>query len=178
MHSRLPALATAITILLLTAACATLGGSTHSRGLLFGQVSSEHMAPMRVYIHQPGKMHWGPFDLTAQVRRDGTFVLRNVRPGAYYLGGVSDGVNIYSLSRRQGKLIELQPGQIASLGAYHITGSSQALREGGTLDLTPREHPDELELLERLSASVAGSEWATPVRRRLDEVRRAQFDDE
>ncbi len=148
--------------------CATLGGNSHTRGILHGHISSEQMVPVRVYIHQPGKMHWGPFGLTARVQRDGSFVLTDVPPGNYYLGGVSDGVTIYQLSRLQGPMVNLGAGNVGYLGTQRISGSAMALREGGTLDMESQPRPDENELLRRLADRFEKTEWQRPVLRKLD----------
>ena len=149
-------------------ACATFGGNSQERGLLHGHISSEQMVPVRVYIHQPGKMHWGPFGLTARVQRDGSFVLTDVPPGNYYLGGVSDGVTVYQLSRLQGPMVNLGAGDIGYLGTQRISGSAMALREGGTLDMESQARPDENELLRRLADHFENTEWQRPVLRKLD----------
>jgi len=158
----------ALLFILVLSGCATLGGNSQSRGILHGHVSSEQMVPVRVYIHQPGKMHWGPFGLTARVQRDGSFVITDVPPGNYYLGGVSDGVTVYQLSRLQGPMVNLGAGDVGYLGTQRISGSAMALREGGTLDMESQPRPDENELLRRLADRFENTEWQRPVLRKLD----------
>lgn len=150
-------------------ACATFDGNIQERGLLYGHISSEKIVPVRVYIHQPGKMHWGPFGLTARVHNDGTFAITDVPPGHYYLGGISDGVTIYELSRLQGPLIEITPGMVGYLGSHRISGSSMARREGSPLDMQAQSRPDENELLRRLADRFENTEWHRPILRRLDQ---------
>ncbi len=148
--------------------CATTGGNSQSRGMLHGHVSSEQIVPIRVYIHQPGKMHWGVFGLTARVRSDGSFFITDIPPGNYYLGGISDGVTVYALSRLQGPLVTLGPGEVGYLGTQRISGSAMALREGSTLDMEAQPRPEENELLRRLADHFENTEWQRPVLRKLD----------
>ena len=101
------------------------------------------------------------------------FVVPNLKPGKYYLTSFHAGKLYNELPRYDERFaVQVKPGQITFFGSYDYLEYSRGFlgAHSYTFDMRKTERPSELEMLQWLNRTGAGSGWEAVIRKRIREL--------
>jgi hypothetical protein len=102
------------------------------------------------------------------------FVVPNLKPGTYRLVSFRVGQLFHGLHREEGFTYEVKPGQIKYVGSLEYSQYQQSFLQkmGKTLNysVTKVQQPTELEMLQWLNKTSAGSGWEPAIKKRMQEL--------
>jgi hypothetical protein len=191
---RLPALAVSLAIILGLAGCGTTKPEAHSwklpkkenadSGMIIGRLdfpNNKKENPDNLVLrlenvelrNEAQAVRFGHVGETRYIMANNYFVVPNLKPGTYRFTSFRVGNLFHGLYGEEGFTYEVKPGQIKFIGSLDYLQYDQSFLEklGKKVHYTIRkaERPTELEMLQWLSTTSAGSGWESAISKRIAE---------
>lgn len=192
---KLVAWASGLAVVLLMTGCETVKPHAHSWSLpKKGDANTGMLIGRLEYPNNPAtnpknlvlNLHNVEFRNEAQALRFGNkgeesyimdnnyFVVPNLKPGTYRFVSFRVGQLFHGLGHEDGFTYEVKPGQIKYVGSIEYSQYQQSFLQkmGKTLNysVTKVQQPTEMEMLQWLNKTSAGSGWEPSIRKRMLEL--------
>jgi hypothetical protein len=119
-------------------------------------------------------VHFGNGGEEYYIMANNYFVVLISKPGTYRFNSFRAGQVYHGLEREKGFTYEIKPGQIKYIGSYDYIQIDQSFMQklGNRLpyDLKKVDKPTELEMLQWLYKTSAGSGWEPTIKKRIVEL--------